>query len=273
MVTLSRHLAVLMFGLVALAIGGCERVDSSQPGSGSVTVRVAVASSARQAIAAIADEYVRQHPGVRIDVIGGATVALASQLRAGAPYDLFYAADLGTPTALERDGVLVRHSVATYAKGELVLWMRGRADGAVGVVGELTLSGESVRRLAIADERIAPYGRAARQVLLRAKPHHDAVIVTGDSVEQVAHFASTGAVDAALLPRSQAEAIPPTDGHVVAIDPGWYDPIVQAGGVATRSSGSAARSAQEFHAFTVSRQGQEIISRFGFVTTVNGGPR
>lgn len=271
MVTAARRLLLVAFALASSMTAGCDRAAPSPPAVGAALVRVAVASSARKALAAIAEEYARRHPGVRIDVVGGSTATLAGQLRAGAPFDLFYAADRATADALARDGVLDGRTVEVYAQGELVLWLRGPAGPSTGVADHHALSDKSIRRLALADERTAPYGRAARQVLVRMKPHNDVLVVTGESVEQAAHFASTGAVDAALLPRGQAESITATRGRVASIDPGWYDPLEQAGGVAARSQGAPASAAHAFHAFVLGEQGQEIIRRSGFVIRSNGG--
>lgn len=273
MVTSTRRVLVLVLSIVTLAAVSCERAPLSQPPASEITVRVAVASSARPALAAVVDEFAKRHTGVRIDLVGGSTAALGGQLRAGAPFDVFYAADLATPNALVRDGVLDGDTVAVYARGELVLWLRGEAGVSPSTADDRTLRDPSIRRLALADERTAPYGRAARQVLARVTPHRDVVVVTGESVEQAAQFASTGAVDAAFLSRSHADSVSRGGGHILAIDPDWYEPLVHAGGVATRSHGAVSQAARVFHAFVLSAEGQRIIGHFGFLVAGEGEGR
>ncbi|MBB3062358.1 molybdate ABC transporter substrate-binding protein [Microbulbifer rhizosphaerae] len=121
-------------------------------------LRVAVAASFRPALESLLPEFQRRHDcGVQLS--SGSSGVLYQQLVHGAPYDLFLSADRLRPELLERQGLLVPGSRASYARGLLALWAPGGA----------ALSADTLRRwrgrVVIADPELAPFGAAAREAL------------------------------------------------------------------------------------------------------------
>src|SRR5262249_4130162 len=119
-----------------------------------------------------------------------------------------------------------------------------------------------VKKVAIANPAIAPYGQAARQTLERAKLADQVgpKIVQADSVRQALQFVLTGNAEAGLVAPSGSRG---PHVRVIDVDPALYDPVIQSLGVVTRSS--QPKAARSFTAFVLDKQGQTILNSFGFI--------
>lgn len=162
----------------------------------------------------------------RIRVVTGSTGKLYAQIRNGAPYDVFLAADQERPRRLVEDGLASSGYNRTYARGLLVLWAPDRDELDI---ADLTAS--SVKRIAMANPDLAPYGRAAKQVIARSNLQ-DAVqekLVFGENVGQAYAFVSTGNADMGLLAFAQVKGPFLNDkrGAVWLPSEDLYDPIKQ----------------------------------------------
>jgi len=172
-----------------------------EPPAAAETVRVAVAANFLPTAKAIAAQFEARHD-TPVLISSGSTGALYAQIRHGAPYDVFLAADARSATLLERDGLAIAGSRFTYARGRLVLWSRRPGllqDGAA------ALFDGRIGRLAVANPRTAPYGAAAVETLehLGRWRHLAGEVVRGESVSQALQFAATGNVDAAFVALAQ----------------------------------------------------------------------
>lgn len=156
---------------------------------------IAAAANLNFALTEIARQFERDR-GTRVDVVFGASGTLTRQIRDGAPFEMFLAADEEFPTQLAAAG-LTRDAGAVYAIGRLVLFA---PTGSPLVVDERLdglsrlLHGGGVTRFAIANPAVAPYGRAA-EAALRKRGLWDALrprLVLGDSIAQAAQFATSG---------------------------------------------------------------------------------
>ena len=156
---------------------------------------VAAAANLNFALTEIATRFERDR-GVRVEVVFGASGALARQIQEGAPFELFLAADEDFPNRLTKAG-LTRDAGTVYATGRLAIFaptgspltIDERLEGLRRLVNE-GFSG----RFAIANPDVAPYGRAAEAVL-RQRGLWNALrpqLVLGDTIAQAAQFASTG---------------------------------------------------------------------------------
>lgn len=180
-------------------------------------VQVAVAANMAPAMARIAAAFTRD-TGHRAVVALGSTGKFYAQIRNGAPFEVLLAADDETPAKLEAEGLAVRDSRFTYAIGRLVLWSAN--EGVVDGRGEI-LRKPGRPRLAIADPRVAPYGRAAMETLQNLgvleswQPH----LVMGDSVGQAHQFTASGNAPIGFVALSQVAE----DGRI-ARGSGWMVP-------------------------------------------------
>lgn len=188
--------------------------------------RLAVAANFIPVAHELAADY-EARSGHRIRISSGSTGKLYAQIRQGAPFDVFLAADQATPQRLLDEGLAVPGTLHDYALGRLVLLS---AHAGIGQASETLLRGHDFRTFAIANPRLAPYGVAAREVLAHVG-RLDALeprFVLGENIAQAAQYIVSGNADAGLVPWSLALALPadtPTSAWLVPA--GWHAPIVQ----------------------------------------------
>jgi len=175
------------------------------------TLRVAAAGSLRHVLPDLIAAFGALHPDITIEAVYGASGQLARQIERGAPYDLFLSANEAFVDRLVEAG-LTTDKGAVYAEGVVVLFRPVGSKAPEGVevdqLAELVADGR-LRRLAIAQPEVAPYGRAA-QAVLEAAEVWDAVqryLVFGESVAQAAQFAASGAADLAIIALSLAQVM------------------------------------------------------------------
>jgi len=139
--------------------------------------------------------------GHHIQIITGSTGKLYAQIRQGAPFDVFLAADRRRPLRLEQARLTVAGSRFTYAIGRLVLW---GADKSVrnGLKG---LASDGIHRIAIAEPETAPYGRAAYEALRTAGLWQtlQSKLIRGENISQAFHYVVSGNADVGLVALSQ----------------------------------------------------------------------
>ena len=191
-------------------------------------VRVAVAANFAATLHTLAEDF-SSRTGHRVMVSSGSTGKHYAQIRNGATFDVFLAADSARPERLEAEGIGIANSRFTYAIGRLALWVPGQHE-----LGppERYLRNADVRHLAIANPRLAPYGLAAEQALRawglweRLQPK----LVRGENIAQAFQFVATGNASAGLvaLPSLLAGGRPVAGSYRV-IPPELHQPIDQQG--------------------------------------------
>jgi molybdate transport system substrate-binding protein len=226
-------------------------------------VAVAAAASLRPALEELARAFEADRGDARVVATYGASGTLLAQLQAGAPFDLFMSADRDYPRRAVAAG-LAREEVP-YAAGRLVAFVPRGSAAAVEARGLAALADPAVRRIAIANPAVAPYGRAAEGAL-RAAGVLETVrpkIVLGGSVAQTALLAHAGAVDAALLPASVAAAPELAEaGVAVPLPAGVAPPVPQS--AAVLSAARNADLARAFLAFVTGARGRALLARHGY---------
>ena len=221
----------------------------------SAELRLAVASNFLITAEKLAAAF-EQQTGQRVTLSSGSTGKLYTQIRAGAPYDLFLAADAERPEKLEAEGYALAGSRATYALGQLALWSRKP---------NLDLSPDALlqqppKRLALANAATAPYGRAAEQALsslgLEALPSTQ---VRGENIGQTYQLVYAGAAEIGFIAYSLYIARP--NGSVWQIPTEAYEPIEQQMVILKRSKNP--ELARQWHQWMLT-EGQEIIAAEGY---------
>lgn len=190
------------------------------------TVNVAVASNFTDPIKEIAARFTAQ-TGLRVNLVFGSTGKHYAQIKNGAPFAAFFAADERRPALLEQEGVALPGSRFTYAVGRIVLW--SPTPGLVDTGGKV-LEGATFRHLAIANPRLAPYGKAARQ-FLQTRGLWEGLqerLVRGENIAQTYQFVKSGSAELGLVAYSQVKSPGhPPEGSVWEVPPASYDPIAQ----------------------------------------------
>jgi len=230
-------------------------------------IRIAVAanfSSAAEALT-VAFESQTEH---EIGLIFGSTGRHYAQIRNGAPFDIFLAADVLHPRLLEDDDLAISGTRFTYARGALVLWspLEGFVDGR----GEVLTDGD-YRHLAMANPDLAPYGLAARQVLesLGLWKQLQGGIVRGENVGQAFQFVASGNAELGFVALSQITR----PGHEIRAGSSWrvpqqlYVPIDQQAALLTDTA-----AAREFLEFIRSEAARAIIHQFGYTVPASDRP-
>ena len=180
-------------------------------------VRAAVAANFAAPMTELAARF-HQETGHTVVVIPGSTGKLATQIRQRAPFDVFLSADVAAPAALEAEGLTVAGTRFVYAVGRLVLWS---ADAKWLDAHATALREGRFAKLAIADPKLAPYGRAAKETLthLGLWPAVARKLLTGENVQQAYQFAATGNAELAFVSRAQV-----TTGGVLRAGSMWLVP-------------------------------------------------
>ncbi len=223
-------------------------------------VRIAVASNFTHAMQDLKKAFEQQSEH-EIELIFGSTGKIYAQIINAAPFDAFFAADSDRPVRLEQDGRIQPESRFTYAIGRIVLWSpNNKFDLAEGQV----LDSAEFRHLAIANPKLAPYGRAAQQVL-QARGAWDSLqdkIVRGENIGQTFQFVISGNAELGFVALSQltSPAVNP-QGKIWQVPDELYDPIEQQ---AVQLSDKAAVTA--FMHFVRSQAARHIIQRYGYRT-------
>src|SRR6202790_970924 len=200
------------------------------------TITVAAAADLTYAINEIAANF-QKTTGCTVRMITGSSGNFLSQIENGAPFDVFFSADIEYPKKLEAEGLAAPGSTYLYAVGKIVLWVRNdsRLDVSKGLAA---LRDPGIRKVAIANPQHAPYGRAAEEAL-RKTGVYDAVknrLVLGENIAQAAQFARSGNADAGILALSLAlsPGLKET-GRFSIVPENLYTPIQQ-GAVIVRAS-------------------------------------
>jgi molybdate transport system substrate-binding protein len=223
---------------------------------------VAAAANLKPAMDRLERAFEAANPGVDVAVTAGASGAFFAQIRNGAPFDLFFSADREYPAKLVAEKLGSEEVV--YAVGRLVVWTPRRSTLDVAGRGLAALADPAVRRIALANPAVAPYGRAA-VAALEAAGIHDAVrdrLVLGQSVAQAAQFAESGAADVALVPASLALAPALAGGNVYPVPPGSHPPLEQSALVLAGARDPAL--ARAFLSFVTGPSGRDILTRAGY---------
>ncbi|CAN1602085.1 molybdate ABC transporter substrate-binding protein [Pseudomonas mediterranea] len=189
-------------------------------------VQVAVAANFTAPIQAIAADFEKE-TGHKLVAAYGATGQFYTQIKNGAPFEVFLAADDTTPVKLENEGDTVKGSRFTYAIGTLALW--SAKNGYVDDQGQV-LKNNDFQHLSIANPKAAPYGLAATQVLdkLGVAAQVKGKIVEGQNITQAYQFVSTGNAELGFVALSQVYKNGKLTGGSAWIVPAeLHDPIKQ----------------------------------------------
>lgn len=228
-------------------------------GHSDVTLTVSAASDLTPAFKEVAERYT-EHTGVEITFNFGSTGQLTQQIIAGAPVDVFAAANVAYIDRLDDQGLVLADTTAVYGRGRVTLWTP--RDATVEVTDISQLTDPAIERIAIANPDHAPYGTAAREALQSAGVWDEVQdkLVMGENISDTLRLAQTGNVDVAIVALSLSID---SDGDWTLIDESFHAPIDQALAVIAGTEHEA--EARGFADFVNSEPGREIMRRYGFV--------
>ena len=224
-------------------------------------VQVAVAANFTAPIQAIAKDF-EKDTGHKLVAAYGATGQFYTQIKNGAPFEVFLSADDTTPAKLEKEGESVPGSRFTYAIGTLVLW--SARDGYVDDKGDVLKSGR-YKHLSIANPKTAPYGQAATQVLEKLGLTETVApkLVEGQNITQALQFVSSGNAELGFVALSQVYKDGKiTNGSAWIVPADMHEPIRQDALILKK--GEANPAAKALVDYLKGPKAAEVIKSYGY---------
>lgn len=236
-----------------------------------ITSMAVTPAFAEQALVAVAANFVppfreiaiefEHATGHQLQVAGGSSGNFYSQIKNGAPFDVFFSADMERPKLLEDEGFGVKDTRFTYAIGRLVLW----SSNADLIKGEETLRSKKFKRLAIANPKTAPYGVAAMQVMQKLELWESLQpqIVMGESLGQTIGFIESGNAQLGFVALSQImDPKIKSQGSRWDVPTDLHEPIKQ--DVILLAKGKDNPAAKALLEFMGGPQARKIIQYYGY---------
>ena len=228
------------------------------------TINIAVAANVSYAMDELKAEFAKTNPDTNVRVTLGSSGKLTAQIKNGAPYGLFMAANMKYPEALYSDKIAITKPIV-YAQGALAYLSVDKRDFTKGIT---LLSEENIAKIAIANPKTAPYGKAAIEAMKNAKIYEsvESKFVFAESISQTVSYAVTAA-DIGLIAKSSlysdtmkqyVEGV-----HWAAVDPTLYKPIEQ--GVVILKNGENNPEVKAFYDFILSEKAKGILVAYGYI--------
>ena len=222
---------------------------------------IAAAADLKFAMAEVVDKFRANRPGDQIEVIYGSSGKFLTQIKNGAPFDMYFSADIAFPRELEKHGLSVG-ATRPYAIGRIVLWS---LKPELAKIALKDLPKAPIRKFAIANPQHAPYGLRGKEAL-----QHQGVwaamepkLVMGENIAHTAQFIDSGAADAGIV--ALALVLSPTmkdKGAWTLIPDAWHEPLEQ--GFAITQRAAANPLAKDFANYMASEPARVIMRRYGF---------
>lgn len=248
-----------LFGFILAGMMSVSSVAYAQE-----TVRIAVSSNFLATLKALSKDFTGK-TGIRVQISNGATGMLYAQIKKGAPYDIFFAADARRPKLLDQQGLIVPGSRFTYVTGKLVAWA---PDASIvnPDLSQLDLNNPKLHFVAIANPKTAPYGAAAVAVLkhygLYQKLSGSGKIAQGENIGKTYHYAASGNAQLGLVAKSYvSNPDKPVGGRYFEIPTNLYPKLVQQ---AVVLKGKNSKAVKAFLAYFKSSAARQHIKAYGY---------
>jgi molybdate transport system substrate-binding protein len=229
-------------------------------------IAVAAAADLKFAMIDVAGQYEKQ-TGNKVNVTYGSSGNFFSQLQNGAPFDLFFSADIDYARKLDAAGLAEPGTLYLYAIGRITIWTPSDSKVDIASLGWKALQDDRVQKIAIANPEHAPYGRAAVAAMQNAgiydqlKPK----LVYGDNISQAAQFVQSGSAQAGIVALSLAISAGMKDGKRWDIPGDMHPPLEQAAILMKNAKNKEA--ARAFLDFVKTDEARATLTKYGFTFT------
>lgn len=257
----SRKLSTIACLLVSLSLFCLVPCVVAAASDTAEKITIAASAQLKLPMDEIVGRFNRAHPGEHVVVVYGSSGKLLAQIQQGAPYDIYFSADMEFPRELANKG-LAASPVRHYASGRIVMW--SSTHDATQLTLE-SLKTPAFPRISIANPIHAPYGKRAEEAL-RAASIWTAIepkLVFGESVAQAAQFVQTGNAQVGII--ALAQALDPRlerQGGYWLIPKHLHQPLAQ--GFVITQGAAASDLAQQFSEFMFSDTAQQVLTRYGY---------
>lgn len=227
-------------------------------------INIAAAANVSYAMEELIKEFYRIYPDTKVRVTIGGSGKLTAQIKNGAPYQLFMSANMKYPEALYAEGIAVTKPVV-YAQGALAYFSAKARDFSKGID---IVKCASVKKIAVANPRLAPYGKAAIEAMKHGGVYESVKkkFVYGESVSQTLSYALSAAdmgfVAKSLLYSPKMAAFKKGINYE-DVDSALYTPINQ--GIVILKNGEKSSAVEAFYKFILSEKAKEILQEYGYL--------
>ena len=249
----------LYAGVVCALLIGVVQPSAAQE------ITVAAAADLQFAFQDVAGRF-EKSSGKKVKLIFGSSGNFFAQIQNGAPFDLFFSADIDYPRKLEAGGLAEPGTLYQYATGKIVLWVPATSKLDVSQ-GLGVLLDPKISKIAIANPEHAPYGRAAVAALRHENLYEKVAgkFVLGENISQTASFVVSGSADIGIVALSLAVAPSMKDKGKYAEIPAEDYPAISQAAVVLKST-KQAQTARQFLTFVQSPEILELLRTYGFST-------
>jgi molybdate transport system substrate-binding protein len=231
--------------------------------SSAQTIKVAVAANLQSVIKVLDADFTKR-TGIQVENIIGSSGNLTTQVKNGAPFDLFLSADMNFPQSLYADGFTTDKPIV-YASGSLIVCSTQNLDLKH---WQTLILKDDITKIAIANPNIAPYGKAATEALAKLNIIDKVKnkTVTGESIAQVNTYITTGVVNLGFTSQSLL-----MDGNQAAklywttVDKKLYNPIQQGMVILKHGAANNPQQSQKFYKYLLSSPARAIFKKYGYI--------
>jgi molybdate transport system substrate-binding protein len=227
-------------------------------------INIAVAANVSYAMDALKAEFAKSHPDTKVQVTLGSSGKLTAQIKNGAPYGLFMAANMKYPEALYADKIAVTEPIV-YAQGALAYLSSKPRDFSKGIA---LVAESSISKIAVANPKTAPYGKAAIEAMKNGGVYAaaESKFVYAESISQTVAYAVTAA-DIGFIAKSSLYsdkmAAYKEGVNWAPVDTKLYTPIKQ--GIVLLKYGEGSDEYSAFYDFILGGKAKEIFKKYGYI--------
>ncbi len=253
-----------LFRTLFLALGFFVLLPAQESTANAHALKITIAAAAdlKFAMDEIVTRFKKANPGNAVDVVYGSSGKFQTQIQQGAPFDLYFSADIGFPRELAKSG-FAASEVKPYALGRIVLWSASLDASKMTLT---SLTDPKIIRIAIANPKHAPYGKRAEEAL-RASGLWEQLepkLVYGENIAHTAQFVQTGNAQIGIIALSLAiNSELASKGGYGLIPDQLHSPLEQGFIITKHAAGNAL--AKQFADFMGSKTARAVMMKYGFV--------
>jgi molybdate transport system substrate-binding protein len=228
------------------------------------SINIAVAANVSYAIDDLKKEFKKLYPNTKVNVTLGSSGKLTAQIKHGAPYHIFMSANMKYPNALYKDGLAITKPIV-YAQGSLAMISTSKVNLSKGID---LLKEKSIKRIAVANPKTAPYGIATKQAIKNSGIYENIKdkFIYGESISQTVSYAIK-ATDVGFIAKSSLFSPKmkrfKKGKNWIEIDSKLYTPINQ--GIVILKEANSNKEVENFYNFILSENGKKIFKNFGYL--------
>ena len=233
-------------------------------------IAVAAAADLKFAMGELAANFEKQ-TGTKVHVTYGSSGNFFSQIQNGAPFDLFFSADVEYARKLEAGGQAEPGTLYNYAVGRIVIWMPQGVTVDLHAQGMNALLDAAIQKIAIANPAHAPYGRAALAAMKKAGIYErvELKLVYGENISQTAQFVQSGNAQAGFIALALAIFPAMKDSGKMWLIPAELHPPIEQAAVVLKGS-QKKEAAKAYLEYIKSAAGRNVMNKYGFTVPVAG---